>query len=165
MQGGINYAFNALPIANVQNLPLGVYTNSTSMATISTDATQAANLSGLLLTDVNTGITTDLLTSNYSFTANAGTNNARFLISAQRTSTENVKISTELPYCSIIAGKLLINNLQSKSKILVFDAFGRFIASEIANNTSLEMQLPAKGVYIIQIIDDNSTICQKVICK
>ena len=162
---GINYAFNALPIASIQNLPLGIYTNAIGNASISTDAQSAPNLTQLLLTDTSNGTTTDLLTSNYNFNAAAGTNNGRFLLSAQRAFTELPKISSDQPYCLVIASKLLINSLKSKSRVLVYDAFGRFVASELANSTSIEIALPSKGVYIVQIIDATTTTCQKVICR
>lgn len=165
MLNGINYAFNALPVANVQNLPLGVYTNATGNATISTDAQSAPNLTQLLLTDTSNGTTTDLLTSIYSFTVDAGTNNGRFLLSAQRTSTEIPKISMVQAYCSVVSGKLLINKLTSKSKVMVYDAFGSLVASELANSSTIEMALPSKGVYIVQFINASTTICQKVICR
>ena len=162
---GINYAFNALPVANVQNLALGVYTNASGTATISTDVSAAPNLMQLLLTDTSNGTTTDLLTSNYSFTANAGTNNARFLISAQHTSTEASKISSEHPYCAVVSSKLMIYNIKLNSKIILYDAFGRFLARELANSPTIEMVLPSKGVYIVQIFDVNATICQKVMYR
>jgi hypothetical protein len=80
----LNFSYNALPLASVVNLPLGFYTLTASKTTISANATSARSLSKLLLWDNTAKIETNLLTSNYSFTADAGTNNTRFTISAQR---------------------------------------------------------------------------------
>ncbi|MEI7504940.1 MAG: MBG domain-containing protein, partial [Paludibacter sp.] len=41
MLGGINYAYNALPMSSVTNLPIGIYTKTAGSTTISVDATQA----------------------------------------------------------------------------------------------------------------------------
>jgi len=88
--GGINYAYNALPVASVNNLSVGFYTKTATATTISAVAT-APSLSSLLLKDNVTGTVTDLLTTSYKFTPTAaGTNTTRFTITAQRIPTENV---------------------------------------------------------------------------
>ncbi|MEI7505028.1 MAG: hypothetical protein WCJ61_17275, partial [Paludibacter sp.] len=69
--GGINYSYNALPMTNVVNLPIGVYTKTAGITTISVDATQAPSLSQLILKDNLNGATTNLLTSNYTYIATA----------------------------------------------------------------------------------------------
>lgn len=87
---GINYVFNALPINNVSNLALGFYTKTSGTCTISANALQAPNINKLWLTDKLTAINTDLLTSNYSFNADAGTDNSRFIINIQNVPTGNL---------------------------------------------------------------------------
>ena len=159
---GINYAFNALPIANVQNLPLGIYSNATGLAKISADVNAAPNLSQLLLTDTSLGITTDLLTSDYNFTVNAGTNNSRFLISALSVPTNLQILSNSDANLMVIDGKLLISKINANTKVTVYDLFGHLISSKNSNGTSMEILLPSKGVYILHITDGASKSVVKV---
>lgn len=150
---GINYAYNALPVENVQSLPLGIYTNATGLSTISTTGTQAPSLSQLLLTDHTMGITTDLLLADYSFTAYAGTSNTRFSISAQRLATTS-KLTlnkAELPYLSMTNDKLLIDNILNKTIIRVYDVFGRNVLSAVSQGGTIELALPQPGVYSVKI--------------
>jgi hypothetical protein len=151
---GINYAYNALPMTNVSNLPIGIYTKTAGVNTISANAAQALGLSKLLLTDnsTNPATVTDLLTSGYSFTSIAGIDNSRFVLTAQRISTANVvETDTDGPKLSIVNSQLSINNLSASTTVRVYDAIGRMVASKSINNNSIEIQLSAKGIYTIQI--------------
>ena len=150
--GGINYANNALPVFNVQDLPVGFYTKTAGSTTINVDATQARSLSKLLLLDKTTGTTTDLLTSNYTFTAAAGTDNSRFVITAQRISTENlVKTEVDEPQLSTLNCQLSIKNLSPNSTVRVFDAIGRMLVSKTVVGNSLEIKSLSEGVYSVNI--------------
>lgn len=150
--GGINYAFNALPINNVVNLPIGLYTKTAGLTTISANSSQAPSLSGLLLTDNLTGITTDLFLSDYSFTSVAGTDNSRFVLSAKRISTlNNTGSDNREPQFTIHNSQLTITNLLEKSSVRIFDNLGRMVANMSSNSDRIEMQLIAKGIYTIQI--------------
>jgi uncharacterized repeat protein (TIGR02543 family) len=154
MLGGVNYAFNALPIANVVNLPLGVYTKNASSTTISLGAGSAPGLSKLLLTDTKTipVTVTDLMTTNYTYNATSGTDNNRFLITAQRVATEidNTLIDNNGITFIMMNGKLLFNNINGNTSIRVYDAIGRQIVSTTTRSTSFDVSLKAKGVYTIQ---------------
>jgi len=161
--GGVSYAFNALPITSVVNLPIGIYTQTAGSTTISAVAS-APSLSKLLLTDNTTGVVTDLLITNYSFTAAAGTTNTRFAITAQRVPTENVvETDTNSPTIIGVNGKLSLSNLVGNNTIRVYDAIGRMIISKETSNTSLDMQVPIVGIYTIQIISGTKTCNKKVI--
>ena len=166
MLGGVNYSYNALPMTNVVNLPIGFYTKTAGTTTISVDATQAPSLSKLLLTDngTNPATVTNLLTSNYTFTAAAGTNNSRFAITAQRvpTAIEN-ETDVNAPQLSIVNCKLSINNLVAKANVRVFDAIGRMVINKTSNNTSLEINLSAKGIYMVKIEAGGKNWLKKII--
>ncbi len=138
--GGINYAFNALPMTTVVNLPVGLYTKTSGMTTINVNPAQAPSLSKLLLLDNSNGITTDLLTSDYTFNASAGTDNSRFVITAQRVpaAIDLINNTEGEPRISIINGKLLIVNLMPSSVIRVYDGIGRLVVAKITNNSSVE---------------------------
>jgi predicted RNA-binding protein with TRAM domain len=163
---GINYAFNALPMTNVINLPIGFYTKAAGTSTISANAAQAPGLSKLLLTDNSTipATVTDLMASNYSFTANAGTDNARFVLTAQKVSTANI-IETDIndPKLSIANCQLSITNLLPTSTVRVFDAIGRMVAYKVKNNSSLEISLPLVGMYSVQIESGAKSWIRKIV--
>lgn len=149
---GINFAYNALPINDVSNLPVGIYTKTAGTATIHADATQAPDLSKLLLTDKTLGSTTDLLASDYSFSATAGTDNSRFVITAQRISTNDiVKSEIGKPIFAIHNSKLLISNIGGKMTVRLFDAIGRMIANKTIYDSNSAIPLSAKGIYLIQV--------------
>ena len=169
--GGINYAFNALPMSSVNDLPVGIYTQTAGITTISVDATKVQNLSKLFLTDNSTSpvSVTDLLTSNYSFTAAAGTNNTRFTITAQRNTTDNNVIGSELGENHLIITplaigiKLTVSNLADNSTVRVFDALGRMVISKNATSNTLEIKLNTKGIYTVQLQNGTTITTRKVI--
>ena len=162
--GDVNYGFNALPMTDVQNLPIGIYTKTTGTTTISAVATAAPGLSKLLLLDKSNGTTTDLLTSNYSFKADAGTNNSRFAITAQRVPTDNVKIEAIGDVSiSMLNGGLILANIAPSTIVRVYDAIGRLVVNKTANSTSMEIKLSAKGVYTVQLQNGTQTSTRKVI--
>jgi hypothetical protein len=135
------------------NLPIGFYTKTSGNSTISVNASQAPSLSKLLLTDISNGTTIDLLASNYNFIADAGTDNSRFVITAQRVPTDNnlINNSEGESGISIVNGKLLIVNLKQSTVIRVYDATGRLVITKTANNSSMEIPLSVVGLYTVQI--------------
>jgi hypothetical protein len=167
MLGGINYAYNALPMSSVTNLPIGIYTKTTGSTTISVDASLAPSLSKLILRDnaVSPVTETNLLTSNYSFTAVAGTDNTRFSITAQRITTDINEIGNELGEAQLIISnsKLIINNLSASTTVRVFDALGRMMICKNANNSSMEIKLSVQGIYTVQLQKGTTLTTRKVI--
>jgi len=169
--GGINYAFNALPMSSVSNLPVGIYTKTAGSTTISAIAKQAPSLSKLLLTDngVSPATITDLLVSNYTFTATAGTNNSRFAITTQRITTDNNVIGNENGEAQIsitpiaIGAKLIINNLANNTTVRVYDALGRMMINKNAIGNTLEIKLNARGVYTVHFQSGTIISTRKVI--
>jgi len=143
------------------NLPIGFYTKTAGPATINVDALHAPSLTKLVLTDNNTGNKTDLLTSVYSFDADAGTNNSRFVITAQRISTKNVvEPEADKPEISVVNGILMVNNITKDAIVRVYDYTGHMVMNKIANNSLFEIPLNAVGLSIVQIEmgDKNWTI-------
>ena len=158
----VKYAFNGLAVTDVQNLPLGIYTNASGAATISADKSTIPNLDQLLLTDTSTGITTDLLTSDYNFTISAGTNNSRFLISANSIPTDLTKLGSLEANLIVRSGVLFISKINVNTNVSVFDAFGHLISSKVSEDKILEIPLPSKGIYIVQMTNGNKTLVRKV---
>jgi hypothetical protein len=164
--GGVNYGYNALPMTDVQNLPVGIYTKTAGTTTISASAGQAPSLSKLLLFDSSNGTTTDLLISSYSFIADAGTNNTRFTITAQRISTENVvETETGCPTLAINNYKLIINNLSGKTAVRVYDAVGRMVASKTTSNSTVEMPVNVAGMYTVLMEVGAKSWVRKVVVR
>jgi len=159
---GVKYAFNSLPINNVSNLSLGFYTQTTGSNVISVDASQAPELSQLILTDNENNTTTDLLTSNYSFTAEAGTNNTRFTITAKRIATDNISFDStnNSPVISAVNNLLTISNVQQLATVRVFDAMGRLVINKQMSSNSIEIPMNTAGVYSVQLqtVDNNWTV-------
>ena len=149
--GDVSYAFNALPMASVVNLPIGLYTKNAGASTISVNALQAPSLSKLLLTDKTENITTDLLVSDYSFNATAGSNNTRFVISAQRVPTADQISLIDAPSVISSNGKVVINELSPKTNIRIYDATGRLVMSKVATERSIEIPLQVVGMYAVHI--------------
>ena len=165
--GGVNYDYNGLPMTSVVNLPLGIYTQTAGSTTIHADAALAPSLSKLLLIDnsTNPATVTDLLMSDYTFTAAAGTNNSRFAITAQRVATDNNQIdkNVDAPKLSIINYQLSIENLVGKASVRVFDALGRMVANKTTSDNSLEINLSAKGMYTVQIEAGGKSWIKKIV--
>jgi hypothetical protein len=162
--GGINYAYNGLPMNSIANLPLGIYTQKSGSTTISAVTTSAPSLSKLILKDKVTGIETDLKTSNYSFTASAGTSNTRFAITAQRLSTDLELDSNEnIPTVMALNGKLILKNISEKTSITLFDAVGRCVAKDVTANSTFEMKMAAQGIYTVQLQAGTKSWLKKII--
>jgi len=166
---GINYAFNALPMSTVVNLPIGFYTKTAGLTTINVNALQAPSLSKLLLTDNSTSpaIVTDLLTSDYTFNTAAGTDNSRFVITARRVSTDNnlVESGADEPTLMISNSKLIINNVSAKTKVRIFDVIGRLVITKTGTKSSFEIPLTVAGLYMVQIGTETKNWTKKIINK
>jgi len=148
----LDFSYNALPVASIVNLPLGVYTRTAGTATISADASSARTLSKLLLWDNTAKVETNLLATNYTFAADAGINNTRFLLSAQRIATET-EMSEEVgaPTVTTMKTKLLVSYLSGENNILVYDAIGRVVVSKHTVDSSVEIPISIRGMYTVKI--------------
>lgn len=161
---GINYAFNALPISSVNGLPIGIYTKASVSTTISAVNSLTSGISSLLLKDNLTGITTDLLVSNYSFTSSEGTDISRFLVTIKRVSTANIiETGSNNPNILIKNGSLQINNLTEKATVKVYDAIGHLLLNKKLESSSYELPLNVNGIYTVKVEMGPKTLTKKVI--
>ncbi|MEI7504891.1 MAG: T9SS type A sorting domain-containing protein, partial [Paludibacter sp.] len=89
----------------------------------------------------------------------------RFAITAQRITTDNNVIGSELGEIGMIINnsKLIINNLSASTTVRVYDALGRLIISKTATNSTLEIKLNARGIYTVQLQSGSIISTQKVI--
>ncbi|MEI8086065.1 MAG: YDG domain-containing protein [Paludibacter sp.] len=165
---GVNYAKNALPMSSVVNLPVGVYTKTAGKTIISVDATLAPGLSQLLLTDTKATpvAVTDLLLTSYAYDATAGTDNTRFKITAQRVPTGIETINegdNNVATIKMVNGKLLLDNLNAKTSVRVYDAIGRLVTSKTSYNNSLAIPLNTEGIYTIQLVSGVRSWTKKIV--
>jgi len=162
---GINYAYNALPMNSVVNLPIGIYSKTAGESTFHVNTSQALGISKLLLTDYSKGTITDLMSSEYTFNADSGTDNSRFVITAQRVLTKNnlINIQDGEPHISVINGKLILNNITEKGTLHVYDVIGRNIITKKMNNISLEIPLEVAGIYTIHIEMETKNWTRKIV--
>ncbi len=162
---GINYAFNALPYNAVQDLPLAIYTKDACKNTIiHADATQAKGLSTLILKDKVTGASIDLLVSDYTFDASAGTNSTRFTISAQRIiNSSSIENQAGGPNVSFINGKLVVSNLKEATSVRVYDMMGRMIQSLQSGSNVMEIKVGVSGMYTVQLESASGQWVKKIV--
>jgi hypothetical protein len=162
--GGVNYAYNALPMASVSSLPVGIYTKSAVATTISVEPSNSTGISRILLKDNSNGSVTDLISSNYNFTSTEGTDNNRFEITIERLSTKSF-VTSEVgkPIIIVKNGYLTMYNLTEQTEIKIFDAIGHLLANKTASAGSLEIPLNKTGVYFIKIEMGNKSWTEKIV--
>ncbi len=162
--GTVNYANNALPFNSVNNLPLAFYTKTAGTITIHVDASQAKDLSTLMLTDKQTGASIDLLKSDYSFIASAGTTSNRLMLSARKISTTNEQFNQAGgPNVSFINGKLVVSNLKEATAIRVYDMMGRMIQSLQSGSNVMEIKVGVSGMYTVQLESASGQWVKKIV--
>ncbi|MBP3585953.1 MAG: hypothetical protein J6J29_00455, partial [Paludibacteraceae bacterium] len=110
-------AFCATPWSSaVQSIPLGYRTNKSGSVTIALDASaDMSDAEMVLLYDAVTGMTTNLLLTDYVFETETGTFDARFTITitpkqGATTDCEEVMLPTDGTYKFIENGQLYINH-------------------------------------------------------
>lgn len=161
---GINYAFNALPAGNITNLPIGIYTKTAGATTISIDASQTTGITAILLKDNVNGSVTDILSSEYNFVSDAGTNNGRFEITIQKMSTGRSTLSsTDKATLSVKDGQLLIKNTDNQTKVKVYDIVGHLLIEKQSKNEQTIIPLNGAGVYTVIIDNGVRTRTEKIV--
>lgn len=156
--GNVKFAFNALPVNSVNNLIIGTYSKTSGLATISADASQTSGISNILLKDNDNGIVTDLLATDYHFTAGEGINENRFSLTIQKISTDTKK-DAELnsTIVSLKNGRIVINNAAELKSIQVYDAVGHLLTNINPAQNTVELPVLVKGIYNIKIQTNNKT--------
>lgn len=164
---GVNYAFNALPVSEVVNLPIGIYSKAGGASTLSASNIHVSGLSKLMLNDSQTGASTDLNTASYEFTANAGSNNNRFSITIQRVWTDaDLLNGNNAPYAYVQNSQLIIRNLAPDTHIRLYDATGRILLNKQHVQTgTYQIALTQAGMYMVQVEANTGTHNLKVLNK
>ena len=165
VMNGTNLAFNALPLGSVTNLPLAFYTKTGGRCVIHLDVESKNELSQFKLTDKISGVETDLMQTDYAFTADAGTTDKRFVINAYKIISDTKTINNNAPEMLVENGKLTIAKINADVKVRIFDMMGRLIIEQKTITDRLELTNLVKGVYNLQIEIGNQLTSQKLIVK
>lgn len=144
INGGNRMAIDERPLASGE-IQLGSYFGKTGDYTISLSTRNAEAYSALLI-DRKTGITTDLLASAYTFTADAGTDNDRFILRVMPLSSEVEGIAGETAAVSV-DGNVLCVNAPEAIDIVVASADGKVVASEKGSAFSMTL---GRGIYVVK---------------
>lgn len=143
-------AFNSQKIDETTTLSLGIYSPSEGEYTFSANE----NCPNILLFDKETKTTVNLAQSDYTTHLSSGTNNNRFEISFQKTTSTHLPLHNAKIEYFIKHDIVYITNLPQNAIIYIYDCTGKMI--DIA--TSDYFTLPSKGLYHIIIIENNIKI-------
>lgn len=166
LQDGQKRAYNALAAHLATLIPVGIKVPAEGEYIFRIDPRHMANMGHLYLTDHNLGITTDLLTEEYAFTTQAGTNDSRFTI---QWLAQSADIASDLDNQSGMQiatnGNLLIlTQLPAGATVRTYDALGRLMQTATTSEGQLQLIMP-NGVYMIVATSGNQQFVQKCIIK
>ena len=119
---------------------------------------EGSNISAqsVVLYDIFTDTTVDLLSEEYNFTTEKGSLNGRFIVTfsfAPQTTTEIFTTTANQIIVSGNAQNCTIDNLLVGKQVMIFDIMGRLIYNEKTNNKTINISLPT-GTYIVRQADN-----------
>lgn len=143
-------AFNSQKIDETTTLSLGIYSPSEGEYTFSANE----NCPNIYLFDKETKTTVNLAQSDYTTHLSSGTNNNRFEISFQKTTSTHLPLHNAKIEYFIKHDIVYITNLPQNAIIYIYDCTGKMIDITTSNHYTL----PSKGLYHITIIENNIKI-------
>ena len=162
----------ALPFDATDEIPLSFKATTTGEYSIAIDHVDGlfSGQQDIILKDNETGTETNLKTSQYTFTVQAGATNTRFSLKYQKTLGINNPVFDEN---SIVVfknnGSIHIkSNGSTINNVKLFDIRGRLIFEKRnvnANETSIESEKYSNQVLIVQIADDNNKVINRKIAN
>ncbi|MBQ3673641.1 MAG: T9SS type A sorting domain-containing protein [Paludibacteraceae bacterium] len=167
-------AFNALPdeSAAVTGVPVNFYAAYNGQYTISLNGKYGIDeVKDVQLFDATTNSYYNLLTDNYTFTANKGNNTERFrlFVTVER---NKVPTAVENPTLANVAittfdKTLVLSGLNDAADIFVYDMSGKLIRSDQANGGGAIWRtvVPATGVYFVRVNTANGQQTLRAIVK
>lgn len=147
---GTRYAINELPETNVT---LGLYAPADGQYTIALDRNSYGDV---MLTDRLTGTTTLLNDKSYTFTADAGTHNSRFVISGRNQSTGLVDVDSTASV-SVSAEDGAIHVTGAEGTVSVFTVTGQCIYAAVFHDETVIPAAP--GIYIVRVNNSAVKVC------
>jgi len=138
-----------------RGLPLTFYSPSEQDLTISLRPSRWLNrMAYVWLTDNQTGIRTDLLLSDYTFTAAEGTTAGRFIIEGRFEAPQVATDINDLPNGYRIyseGGNIAIHGVEPGTMVYIYDAVGKMMYRAQATDEDIEIPAPCQGVYLLHI--------------
>ena len=138
-----------------RGLPLTFYSPSEQDLTISLRPSRWLNrMAYVWLTDNQTGIRTDLLLSDYTFTAAEGTTAGRFIIEGRFEAPQVATDINDLPNGYRIyseGGNIAIHGVEPGTMVSIYDAVGKMMYRAQATDEDIEIPAPCQGVYLLHI--------------
>ena len=145
MENGERMAINERPMANGE-VALGVYVGKAGTYTFSLDT--RVNDTEVVLVDKLTGTTTDLMTSDYTFTAEAGTLTDRFVVCMKSDVLSGIANTTSAARVKIATTEGLISVSHANAPVQVYDAAGTLVGTKSGDEVTFEV---APGIYMVKV--------------
>ena len=142
---------------DVKEIPVAFEAKTMGQYTISVKS-ENCEFESMYLIDRKTGVETDLLLEDYTFLATTTDNSERFTIRLNDNNSDNED------FIFINNGEIIINKIEGKGVLQIFDVMGRYIShSEVSGSANISTEAFTSGVYIIRMTDDNGIKTQKVV--
>lgn len=145
LENGERMAINERPMANGE-VALGVYVGKAGTYTFSLDT--RVNDTEVVLVDKLTGATTDLMTSDYTFTAEAGTLTDRFVVCMKSDVLSGIANTTSAARVKIATTEGLISVSHANAPVQVYDAAGALVGTKSGDEVTFEV---VPGIYMVKV--------------
>ena len=139
----VDYSINERPLSNAM-IVLGTYFGSEGKYTISMTANDAVTAT---LVDKKTGSQQVLNNGSYSFEANSGTYNDRFLVKLQDVSTSLSASKVNTPNITVSGGEVIVDS-PVLSEINIYAADGTMVSRQTAQHASFVLKA---GFYLVKV--------------
>lgn len=143
IERGEYLAINERPLGN-EKIALGVYIGEAGSYTISLDARAMEH--EMILVDHFTGIETDIIASDYTFTAEAGTYDSRFSI-RMKTGVIDVIDDISNATVKVTSDKGAINVYNASSPVQIYSTTGALVETKSGKAVTFDV---TPGVYVIK---------------
>lgn len=158
----------------VQPIPMGyIATVAGEHSYALNESNDVSRLEHLWLTDNETGMTTDLLVRDYTFTTDAGRYDERFAITAEFEREEVYTDVTDTGGNDWVASigvyhdgnTLTLRGLPENSAVYVYDMTGKLMASDKQLNNVVSLSIAAQGVYNIRVVNGQNAVTLRSVIR
>ena len=173
--GGTALAYNLTDEQTVQQpIPMGYIATVAGEHTYTiNEANDVSSLAHLWLTDNETGMTTDLLVRDYTFTTDAGRYDERFTITAEFEREEVYTDVTDTGGSDWAASigvyhdgnTLTLRGLPENSAVYVYDMTGKLMASDKQLNNVVSLSIAAQGVSNIRVVNGQNAVTLRSVIR
>ncbi len=154
-------------LRNINNVPVAVYADNATTATLSFEGADSFEGSRLYLNDMLTNTST-LIENNHPLTINTTKEGEaiRYFIQKVVDETTDMDVTTNEGINIFVQpdGSITIASNENLIEVNVFNAAGQRIIHQTANDQFVGLSLPA-GVYAVQAMTEHENISQKVVMK